>query len=65
MKTVQMKTDHIFRTSNNSATQYKAGQIYERVTEAAADSIVAGGAGRVVSSISQSPRRSSAPGSEQ
>lgn len=48
MKTVEMTKDYSHRVSNVAFVQYKAGQTYKRVPEAAARDIVAAGAGRVV-----------------
>lgn len=48
MKTVQMFKTFSFRVSAQVFVQFKAGQVYDRVTEAAARAIIQAKAGRII-----------------
>lgn len=49
MKTVQMTEGHIYRPRRSVIVEYRAGQTYQRVPEAAVRSILAACAGYIVS----------------
>lgn len=48
MKTVQMTAGHIYRPKRSVIVEYRAGQTYQRVPEAAVRSILSAGAGYIV-----------------
>lgn len=55
MKTVEMFRDFDYRATKHRVTAFKAGNAYDRVTEAAAKAIVEADAGRVLM-VSRQPR---------
>lgn len=48
MKTVEMSRDYDYRPTAQRLTAFKGGKTYEKVPNAAAEAIVAAGAGKIV-----------------